>query len=50
MINGSIKQKEPIKCTLTKIMDDFTNSDINKEKCVNILKDYVYVPEKKIIA
>jgi len=49
MITETRKDQKPIKCTLTRIMDDFNNSDIYKQQYVNILKNYIYVPDKKII-
>ncbi|HSA06411.1 MAG TPA: hypothetical protein P5556_04465 [Candidatus Gastranaerophilales bacterium] len=50
MIKESIKEQNPVKCVLTRIIDDFNSLDINKNYNATILKNYVYIPEKKIIA
>lgn len=49
MIKEAIKEQKPIKCTLTRIENEFSNSETYKHNYVNILKNYVYIPEKKKI-
>lgn len=50
MIKTAIKEEKPIKCTLTRIVEEFNNSDVYKHNYVNVLKNYIYIPEKKVIA
>ncbi len=50
MIKEAVKEQKPIKCTLTRIEDEFVETNSHKDYYANILKNYVYIPEKKIIA
>lgn len=50
MTNTKMVPYNPQKCTLTRIIDDFENQETYKERYMPILKNYVYVPQKKLIA
>lgn len=51
MINNIIEKGKPIKCALTKIENEFESSGYQQHyNYFNILKNYVYIPEKKVIA
>jgi len=50
MFNITVREQKPVKYSLTKIIEDFSSSDIQKSHYANILKNYVYIPEKKLIA
>jgi|GEM_PF-2916720 len=50
MIKNPVEEKKTIKCTLTRIEDEFNSSGIYEQKYVNVLKNYIYIPEKKVIA
>jgi len=46
----AVREQKPVNYTLTRIMEDFNPSDVQKQGCAKIVKDYVYVPERKLIA
>lgn len=50
MTNTKIVPYNPPKCTLTRIIDEFENQETYKHRYIPILKNYVYVPQKKLIA
>ncbi len=41
---------KPIKCTLTRIEENFNRDEVVAYRLTGILKDYVYSPEKRLIA
>lgn len=41
---------QPIKCTLTRIEQDFVNFEPENKRSASIVKNYVYNPQKRFIA
>ena len=50
MISSQTIDNKPIKCTLTKIEETFNETETYTNKNTSILKNYVYNPQKRLIA
>jgi hypothetical protein len=50
MTGNNLVTYEPPKYTLTRIIEEFEAQETYKQRYMTIVKNYVYLPKKKLIA
>ncbi len=50
LVSSKIIDNQPIKCILTRIENAFNFTEKKPYSCAGIVKNYVYIPQKRLIA